>query len=197
MINRALEAGVETRARVDGMSNTAGSVASPLVDGDVRTAIWATEASVVLPVPRPVSRIDVRAPDVIDMDVYIRESRNGRYRRVRRFTNSTGRLRVKLAGSPTLDGVEVRVRRSATDVQLRREEWRAALGDAGARAVRGLMRREERHLWPKDQRNGWGVLELEAITEEPVRPPVSYVRARIYEIELLGPTLPGSAFAST
>lgn len=190
LINRALEAGVETRARVDGSSDTTGAAAWRLVDGDVRTSVLATEASVLLPAPRPVSRIDVHAPDVIDMDVYIKEGPQGRWRRARRFINATGLLRVKLEGRPLLDGVEVRVRRSATDVQVRREEWRDVLGKAGARAVRGLMRREERALWPKDRRNGWGVLELEATTEEPVRPPVSYVRTRIYEIKILGPTLP-------
>ena len=141
----------------------------------------------MLPVARRVSTVTVRAPDVIDMDIYIREAPDGRWRRVQRFVNCRGRARLELKGTPTLDAVRVQVLRSATDVQFRREEWRDALGAAGDKVARNLLKRENPHLREINQRPGWGVVELEAATEGAVRRPVSYVRARIYEIEVLGP----------
>ncbi len=188
MVNRARDTGVRALARVAGSTNTAGARALVLVDGDRGTATVATVASVVLPVPRPVHAVYVRAPDVVDMDIYIREPPDGLWRRARRFTNCRGGARLTLKGNPTLDGVRVRVLRSTTDVQLRREEWRDAVGSAGDKAARSLLKRDKQHRdRSREMTPGWGVLELEATTEEPVRRPVNYVRARIYEIEVLGP----------
>ncbi len=189
LVNISRDAAVETLVQVAGSTNTAGSAASVLVDGDASTGTVATYASVLLPVPRPVTEIHVRAPDVVDMDILIREPSDGRWRRARRFTNCHGGARLTLKGSPTLDGVRVRVLRSTTDIQFRREEWRDVVGAAGHKAARDLLKRDTQA--PRNRSHelapGWGVIELEATTEDPVRRPVSYVRARIYEIEVLGP----------
>ena len=154
--------------------------------GNETTSTMATEAYVVLPEPRPIRRIVVRALDVVAMGLLVRKSERTGWK-LRRVYDSLTRAPVKdgLSDLGPLDGVKVRIRRSLRDAVLGDEEAHRILGAAAVRAMRELVRGTE-CAWDRQ-----GIVTtakaLEPATEEPVSPVVRRVHAPIYEIELLGP----------
>ncbi len=186
LVNYALQDGVVAKMRSEADATPSATRDAPaIVDGDRRTSQMATEAYVVLPRPRPIRKVVIRAPDVTTMDLFVRQSERTGWRMRRSYDNlPRSPVEEDLSDLDQVDAVEVRIRSSLRDAVWGATEAQRILGRAADRAMRELLRGPG-NAW--QTRQGLGIKRLDLETDEPVLKVARRVHAPIYEIELLGP----------
>ncbi|MDA1191933.1 MAG: hypothetical protein O3A46_09660 [Candidatus Poribacteria bacterium] len=140
LVNHALDVGVESKARKEGDATLRPLWDAPAcIDGDRKTPTYATEIDVVLPEPRPIRKVVVHAPDVINVELYVRQSARTGWQLRRSYHDHTGAaIKEDISDLGLVDGVKVVIRKSARDSVIGVEEAMTLLGEAADRAVRGL-----------------------------------------------------------
>jgi hypothetical protein len=138
--NYALGEGVESNhpAFIDGDHKTAGETTFPVSEGTPRFGVGSppSEAYVLLPEARTVSKLVLYSDDLIGFDVLVEDPNQG-WQFNNKFDGQKGPvITVPLRGMVRTTGVKIRVRRSAGDTAVRQRNVRGnyIVGDTRAPA---------------------------------------------------------------